>query len=136
MALDTPAVPQPIGRLDRLLAPPCLTVATWLLRLRFRHVLAIAQWAKRRCPQQASAAQATGVNAAIRLAGRYRPHRVACMEVSLATVLLAATQRRSVDWCIGARLMPYAAHAWIEVDGIVVGEPDTRDRPYHVLRRA
>lgn len=41
--------------------------------------------------------------------------------------------RRRVVWCIGARLMPYTAHAWIEADGRAIGEPLPPDRPYLLL---
>ncbi|GLZ28216.1 hypothetical protein Lesp02_04060 [Lentzea sp. NBRC 105346] len=135
MALDNSATPQLGSRWDRFAASLCLTLATWLLRLRFGHVLAIVGQIKRACPREADATEAAHMNAAIRLAGRHRSNRVACMEVSLGTVLLAAARRLSVDWCIGARLMPYGAHAWIEVDRTPIGEPDTRDRPYQLLRR-
>jgi hypothetical protein len=25
-------------------------------------------------------------------------------------------------WCVGGRLLPFAAHAWVEADRIMVGE--------------
>ncbi|MBV9845821.1 MAG: lasso peptide biosynthesis B2 protein [Kutzneria sp.] len=135
MALDAIGRTSPASRRDRLLAPLCLTLASSLLRLRFGRVLAIARWTTRRCRRPATLAEATSMTSAIRAAARHRAGRVACLERSLATVILAGLHRRSVQWCIGARLMPYASHAWIELDGHPVGEPEHRDRPYHVLVR-
>ncbi|MFJ3663807.1 lasso peptide biosynthesis B2 protein [Streptomyces sp. NPDC090119] len=40
------------------------------------------------------------------------PGRIACMEVSLATVLTIALCGRRAHWVLGARRMPNEAHAW------------------------
>lgn len=135
MALDTESADAALRRRDRVLAPACLTVAGWLLRLRFSRVVTAIKRAQQTCGRPATTSEATGFAAAVRHAARHRAGRVACMEHSLATVILAVLHRRSVDWCIGARMMPYASHAWVEVDHQPVGEPTSRDRPYHVLLR-
>lgn len=83
--------------------------------------------------QPASAAEARAAVNGARRASRYFPGRAACMENSLAAVLAGLLHRRRTDWCIGARTLPYAAHAWVEAENTPVGEPD--DRPYHVLLR-
>lgn len=41
------------------------------------------------------------------------PGRIACMEVSLATVLTIALQGRRAHWVLGARRLPNEAHAWV-----------------------
>ena len=41
------------------------------------------------------------------------PGRIACMEVSLATVITLALCGRRAHWVIGARRMPNEAHAWV-----------------------
>jgi hypothetical protein len=135
MAVEAADPMSPAHPCDRLLAPLCLTLAVVLLRLRFGRVVAIAGWIARRCPRSATAVEAASTTAAVRHAARHRAGRVACLELSLAAVLLAGLRRRSVTWCIGARFMPYSSHAWIEIDGHPVGEPATRDRPYQVLFR-
>jgi Transglutaminase-like superfamily len=49
--------------------------------------------------------------------------REGCLARSLATVLLCRLGGRWPTWCVGARrLPPFAAHAWVEADGIMVGE--------------
>ncbi|MFE7190291.1 lasso peptide biosynthesis B2 protein [Kitasatospora sp. NPDC057541] len=52
-----------------------------------------------------------------RCAGQY------CLERSLAAVLLVRARGGWADWVSGVNLAPFAAHAWIEVDGKPVGEP-------------
>jgi hypothetical protein len=130
MALGAIGPTEQVRRSDRLLAPVCLTLAVTLLRLRFSRTVSLARWTTRRFPRSASTDEATSMTTAIRESARHRTGRVACLEQSLAAVLLAAAHRRSVRWHIGVRLMPYASHAWIEVDGHPVGEPDSHDRPY------
>ena len=49
--------------------------------------------------------------------------REGCLARSLATVLLCRLRGQWPTWCVGARrLPPFAAHAWVEADGIMVGE--------------
>jgi hypothetical protein len=49
--------------------------------------------------------------------------REGCLARSLATVLLCRLGGQWPTWCVGTRrLPPFAAHAWIEADGIMVGE--------------
>lgn len=46
-----------------------------------------------------------------------------CLQRSVATVLLCRARGQWADWCTGFRVQPFAAHAWVEVDGQPVGEP-------------
>lgn len=121
--------------MDRCLACGCLLGAVVLLRTPFPRLLATIAWLQQRTPRAANAQQAAEFVAAVAAAGRSARGRVACLERSLAVTLLGVVRRRRVEWCIGARLLPYATHAWIEVDGRPVGEPAT-DRPYLLLLRA
>ncbi|CCK24677.1 hypothetical protein BN159_0298 [Streptomyces davaonensis JCM 4913] len=46
-----------------------------------------------------------------------------CLTRSLATVLLCRLHRRWPTWCVGVRFTsPFGAHAWVETDGVAVGE--------------
>ncbi|MFI7447321.1 lasso peptide biosynthesis B2 protein [Nonomuraea sp. NPDC049714] len=47
-----------------------------------------------------------------------------CLPRSVATVLLSRSYGYGLSWCTGIRDAPFAAHAWVEVDGRAVGEPD------------
>jgi hypothetical protein len=46
-----------------------------------------------------------------------------CLQRSVATVLICRARGRWADWCTGFRTQPFAAHAWVEVDGVPVDEP-------------
>jgi hypothetical protein len=51
--------------------------------------------------------------------------REGCLARSLATVLLCRLRGQWATWCVGARrLPPFAAHAWVEADGVMVGEDE------------
>ncbi|MFP8964475.1 lasso peptide biosynthesis B2 protein [Streptomyces nanhaiensis] len=46
-----------------------------------------------------------------------------CLPRSLATVLLCRMRGRWPVWCVGVRTSPpFAAHAWVEAEGVLVGE--------------
>ncbi|GAA3502755.1 hypothetical protein GCM10019016_098640 [Streptomyces prasinosporus] len=46
-----------------------------------------------------------------------------CLPRSLATVLLCRLHGRWPTWCVGVRTQPpFAAHAWVEAEGVLVGE--------------
>ncbi|WP_274556198.1 lasso peptide biosynthesis B2 protein [Streptomyces spiramyceticus] len=46
-----------------------------------------------------------------------------CLARSLATAMLCRLHGRWPTWCVGARrLPPFAAHAWVEAEGVPVGE--------------
>jgi transglutaminase superfamily protein len=46
-----------------------------------------------------------------------------CLQRSLATVLLCRMRGVWPTWCTGVRTAPFKAHAWVEVDGQPVDEP-------------
>lgn len=49
--------------------------------------------------------------------------REGCLPRSLATILLCRLRGQWPTWCVGARrLPPFGAHAWVEADGVPVGE--------------
>ncbi|MFI1890688.1 lasso peptide biosynthesis B2 protein [Streptomyces jumonjinensis] len=68
--------------------------------------------------QQALAAREAVVHVSVRCAGQ------ACLQRSVATALLCRMAGAWPDWCTGVRIKPFRAHAWVEVDGKPVGEPD------------
>jgi hypothetical protein len=67
---------------------------------------------------QAKAARDAVVAVSLICAGRE-----GCLARSLATVLLCRLHGQWPTWCLGARrIPPFGAHAWVEVEGIPVGE--------------
>lgn len=66
------------------------------------------------------------------VAGRYRSAVVSvssicagygCLPRSVATALLARLNGHAVSWFTGIRDAPFAAHAWVTVGDVLVGEP-------------
>ncbi|WP_371790406.1 lasso peptide biosynthesis B2 protein [Streptomyces sp. NBC_01471] len=57
--------------------------------------------------------------------------RLACMEVSLATVIALRVCGHRVHWVLGARALPNEAHAWVQGKGYTLGlEEDDPVRPW------
>ncbi|MGQ4353039.1 lasso peptide biosynthesis B2 protein [Streptomyces drozdowiczii] len=57
--------------------------------------------------------------------------RLACMEVSLATVIALGLCGRRAHWVLGARALPNEAHAWVQGKGYVLGlEENDPVRPW------
>ncbi|MFE3204736.1 lasso peptide biosynthesis B2 protein [Embleya sp. NPDC059237] len=77
--------------------------------------------------------------AALRHTARRFPGRAACLEISLAAVLLSAAHRRRLDWCLGAAPDPFRFHAWVACDGAAVAaslsapEEDGEPPLYHAV---
>lgn len=61
--------------------------------------------------------------------------RVACLEESLAFVLLAFMNGKAIDWCIGVKLAPFSSHAWVwvEVNGVPFQESEELNRYQRIL---
>lgn len=55
---------------------------------------------------------------------RWFPGRVACMELSLTTVLIAAWRGLELSWCFGHSRDPLTFHSWVETQGVVVHHDD------------
>jgi Transglutaminase-like superfamily len=54
--------------------------------------------------------------------------RRGCLPRSLATVLLCRMRGQWPTWCVGVRTRPpFAAHAWVEAEGELVGEDSPAD---------
>jgi hypothetical protein len=108
----------PPGWVRGVLALCVLVVTCLLVRCSpFRAQLALVRAARRfgrRVPAPGAAAAAV---AAVDWAVRRYPGRAACLEQSLAAVLLAAARGRRLDWCLGALADPYRFHAWVEAAG-------------------
>jgi hypothetical protein len=117
--------PAPPSRGRVALALIFLIAADVLLRCSFRRSVALVRLSRRTwCRSTLPAWQATGTVEAVRRAARWYPGRAACLERSLAAVLLAIVARRRLDWCLGAVPDPYRFHAWVAVGGDPVAAAD------------
>jgi hypothetical protein len=55
----------------------------------------------------------------------FYPKSVLCLQRSAATAMILRRNGWSAEMVIGAQVLPFQAHAWVEVEGIVVN-----DKPY------
>ncbi|MGW2305866.1 lasso peptide biosynthesis B2 protein [Streptomyces sp. NPDC001809] len=123
--LDTPTLP------ERTVAAVGLALSLALSRLPLRHRIAVVR-ALRRLPA-ARREPVARLDAAVRhITPTWWPGRIACLEISLATVLATALTGRRASWALGARRLPDAAHAWVDTCEGPVGHDagDGADRPY------
>jgi Transglutaminase-like superfamily len=106
----------------RIVAHVAVAAARLLATQSPRRIRAILGWLRRGARpaslEQAKAARDTIVAVSLACAARE-----GCVTRSLATVLLCRLRGQWPAWYVGARrLPPFAAHAWVEAEGIMVGE--------------
>ncbi|MFE1768168.1 lasso peptide biosynthesis B2 protein [Streptomyces angustmyceticus] len=105
----------------RLLPLLAVGAARPLARLKPARLRAVLERARRGAVPagagQARAARAQVVAVSLRCAGQN------CLQRSLATALLCRARGVWPTWCTGVRTHPFAAHAWVEADGQLIGEP-------------
>jgi hypothetical protein len=106
----------------RILAYLTVAAARLLAAQSPRRIRTVLGWLRRGAKpatfEQAKAARDTVVAVSLTCAARE-----GCVPRSLATIMLCRLRGRWPTWCVGARrLPPFAAHAWVEADGIMVGE--------------
>lgn len=61
---------------------------------------------------------------------------VLCLQRSAATVCFLKQQGISAQLVLGAQQTPFKAHAWVEVEGRVIGDKDYVAEVFHVLARS
>jgi len=106
----------------RILAHLAVGAARLLATQSPRRIRILLGWLRRGAQpasyEQAKAARDTVVWVSLVCAGRE-----GCLPRSLATILLCRLRGRWPTWCVGVRrIPPFAAHAWVEVDGVPVDE--------------
>ncbi len=102
----------------------CVIVAVVGSRLPFRTI----HWTLRNvrkawCRGPVSFERACSIVGAVHRVASWYPGRLACLEQSLAAVVLATLVRQQLVWCLGAATDPYRFHAWVEADGKAVPDP-------------
>jgi transglutaminase superfamily protein/coenzyme PQQ synthesis protein D (PqqD) len=112
------------GHGNRFVTAVAFVLALALLRLPFRVQTRMVTALKRRFTHRTATERETlRLLATTRFVSRHFPGRVACLELSLTTVLAAVLLGRRVDWCFGYATDPRRFHAWVAVDGTPVTEP-------------
>jgi hypothetical protein len=104
----------------RLIALLAVGVARLLATLSPRRIRCVLQVVRGGCVpatayQSLNARQAV-ISVSVRCAGRN------CLQRSLAAALLCRMRGVWPTWCTGVRTDPFRAHAWVEVDGVPIGE--------------
>jgi hypothetical protein len=72
---------------------------------------------------------------AIDIACAFYPKRVLCLQRSAATVLLLRRHGIAAELVIGAQILPFRSHAWVEVDKCPVGDKSYVSTLYQELER-
>jgi hypothetical protein len=124
MPLMAPRTPPPTEPLHvRALACLALLVAVPAHRIPLARLLPIVNLV-RHLPSAEPAFAGHVHRAVLAARPRWFGGRLACMEVSLATVIALALCRRRVHWVLGSRALPNEAHAWVEGAGFTLGLED------------
>jgi hypothetical protein len=69
------------------------------------------------------------------LACVFYPKSVLCLQRSAATTLLLRRHGIRAELVIGAQMLPFKSHAWVEVEGTVVNDKPYMREIYQVLER-
>jgi hypothetical protein len=72
---------------------------------------------------------------AVDVAAIWYPKRVLCLQRSAANVCLLRAHGFPAQLVLGAQKLPFKAHAWVEVQGQVVGDRSYVQEIYAVLDR-
>lgn len=83
----------------------------------------------------ASGDAAEQICAAVDMACIWYWKQVLCLQRSAATVCLLKQHGVAARMILGAQQMPFKAHAWVEVDGVVVNDKAYMREMYAVLDR-
>ena len=111
----------------RVLAYLAIGVARLLATQPPRRIRTVLGWL-RRGAKPATFEQAKAARDDVTAVSLVCASREGCVPRSLATVLLCRVRGGWPTWCVGARRVPpFGAHAWVEVDGVPVGEDHPAD---------
>ncbi|WP_051978796.1 lasso peptide biosynthesis B2 protein [Edaphobacter aggregans] len=72
---------------------------------------------------------------AMDLACVFFPKRIMCLQRSAATTLLLRRHGWEAEMVIGAQILPFRSHAWVEIKGAVVNDKAYMLDIYQVLER-
>jgi hypothetical protein len=82
----------------------------------------VKQWPLKRQSAEASGETIGEVCSAVERACVWYPKKALCLQRSAITTCLLREQGIAARMIVGARAMPMAAHAWVEVDGAIVND--------------
>lgn len=93
----------------------------------------VKQWrtSQRSVPEDMVARVCTAINYAC----AWYPKRVLCLQRSAVTTCLLRSCGIPASLVMGAQILPFRAHAWTEVDGVVINEQRPLRMSYAILER-
>lgn len=86
-------------------------------------------------PKREKTYSVENICAAVDMASIWYWKRVLCLQRSAAAACLLKRYGIHATMVIGAQMLPFKAHAWVEVDGRVVNDKSYVDEMYVVLDR-
>jgi len=122
----------------------CFVFEGWLLLLyfdyimRFRGFSAVHRLVRQQGIRPASAADRVASERlchAVDLACVLYFKRVMCLQRSAAAAILLRRHGWKAEMVIGAQLLPFRSHAWVEIDGDIVNDKPYMLDIYRVLER-
>ncbi|KIH99639.1 hypothetical protein LP52_05065 [Streptomonospora alba] len=123
--MSSPILPEDVGSAPMnkgLRARVCVALALAMSALPPRLLVGTLRLAGRggraATPETVSSCRRAVVSVSARCAGE------GCVPRSVATFLLARSYGSVSSWRAGIRPNPFLAHAWVEVDGVPVDEPE------------
>jgi hypothetical protein len=120
------------------------TIESWLLLLRFDFVMLLLSFkhlhaivAKRpvRMMQPMDRPSSECLCRSVDYACVFYFKRVLCLQRSAVTTLLLRRYGWNAEMVIGAQMLPFRSHAWVEIDGVVVNDKPYMLDIYQVLER-
>jgi hypothetical protein len=82
-----------------------------------------------------TATSLTALCHAVDLACVFYPKRVFCLQRSAAATLLLRRYSHKAELVLGAQMIPFRSHAWVEIEGTVVNDKPYMLDIYQVLER-
>jgi hypothetical protein len=135
--LAEPAAPARVSSATALVAFTGLALSD--LTLRFRGYQPLRRWLSTRAVKHRVHAviqdEAAVVLAAVQRAAVYYPKKAMCLQRSIVVTWLLRRRGVSAQMVIGIRHTPFYAHAWVEVDGVVVNDRPSVKQSYPELER-
>lgn len=120
-----------------------LVIESWVLLLHFDLVMRFRSFGalygtvrEQKIEASESASETTeGVCHAVDLACVLYFKQVQCLQRSAATTVLLRRYGRNAELVVGAQLLPFMSHAWVEIDGQVVNDKPYMPEIFSVLTR-
>jgi hypothetical protein len=107
-----------------------------IMRFRNLKVLHEIVWREKIRPADDSIRRSSAdLSHAVDLACVFYFRQVMCLQRSAATTLLLRRHGWEAEMVIGAQMLPFKSHAWVEINGVVVNDKPYMLDIYRVLER-